>query len=375
MRFTILAKELLDGLKAINTKEVFKDAEILDCVKITLEKDEIILYRNVLNAEYQIKMQNNDIADLGTCLVNQKKFMEVLKNFGNQFIEIYEENSILTIKSKTIIIQLKTFDVADYPKNTDENFEKDCITLSQKDFKKAIKQIEFATSTDECRLALTGICFNCQNKNLELVAIDGFRLALKRIENKDSANIKMIVPKTIVMGIISLFDSVGGIIKIEKNNKTVSNSKKEIAKFTFAKKNIEITITARLIDAAYMDYNKVIDVDAKTRIEINSKDLKEAFQSVYQKVAKGETNIFTITAKENKLTLKTRTTNGTADIDMDVEIKGEGIDSDFNPKYFAEMCNALDDENLIIRNGGGYQATVIKNEEDTTLYLILPLRR
>ncbi len=56
------------------------------------------------------------------------------------------------------------------------------FTISQKLLKNMIKGTIFAIAQDETRPILTGVLFESNNKNLNLVALDGYRVAL-RIRN------------------------------------------------------------------------------------------------------------------------------------------------------------------------------------------------
>ena len=78
-----------------------------------------------------------------------------------------------------------------------------------------IRQTQFAASTDESRPILNGINVISSNKTLELVAIDGFRLAVRqeRLED-DVPDLQFIVPVKAMNEVARVFEPSEGPVKI-----------------------------------------------------------------------------------------------------------------------------------------------------------------
>ena len=57
-----------------------------------------------------------------------------------------------------------------------------------------IKGTSFAIAQDETRPILQGILFEVKNKNLNLVALDGYRLAIKSEFLDTDSDIEVVIP-------------------------------------------------------------------------------------------------------------------------------------------------------------------------------------
>ena len=69
------------------------------------------------------------------------------------------------------------------------------IEISQKDLRNIIKQTIFAVGTDEKRKLYTGSLFDVDNTTLNVVSIDGYRLAIRKTEVVSNNSFKMVIPR------------------------------------------------------------------------------------------------------------------------------------------------------------------------------------
>ena len=86
---------------------------------------------------------------------------------------------------------------ADFP-TIPQSQGRETLFLEKENFVEALSQVLFAASIDETRPILTGVLFIYKEKELILVATDGFRLSQKRISLKGVGETQnVILPKII----------------------------------------------------------------------------------------------------------------------------------------------------------------------------------
>ncbi|MEG0576960.1 MAG: DNA polymerase III subunit beta, partial [Bacilli bacterium] len=177
----ILNDHLNNVIKGISNKNIIP---ILNCIKLSLTPEGLYLLStdNEIAIKSFIPTKNiEEIIELGDIVVSGRLFHEIVKKLNGQIINIEELiDSKLSVYTNTSSFTLNCNDYNDFPE-LDLNECKNPIIMSKKNFKTAIYQTIFATSTQESRPVLTGIDFNFSNNKLECTATDSYRLAKKEI--------------------------------------------------------------------------------------------------------------------------------------------------------------------------------------------------
>ena len=233
--------------------------------------------------------------------------------------------------------------------------------------KDMIKKTIFAVSAEENRPIFTGCLFEIKNNNMCVVAVDGFRLALRKIMMTYDGNFSAIVPGKYLNEIIKNLQDNDEIIDIgiAKNQAL------------FELKNCKIV--TRLLEGEFLNYNNVIPEDRETRIKVN----KSALQGAVERAS-----IFSITAseKEKKYPIKMFVSLGSVIIsctsqvgdakeEVIVETEGKELEIGFNPKYLLDALKVIEDEEIYMDFGTNISPCVIRPiADDKFTYMVLPVR-
>ena len=152
---------------------------ILEGILIQTTKDEIKLtcYDQEMGIEYII----NDciIEEEGSTVVNATMFTEIIRKLPNTEIKVsINEKNLLVIECEGSLYKLATMDPKDFPELPEIKVEKS-VELEQNTLKDMIRKTIFAISSEENRPIFTGCLFEVRENKLNIVAVDGFRLAWK----------------------------------------------------------------------------------------------------------------------------------------------------------------------------------------------------
>ena len=170
-------------LKAINsvTKAVAvrTTMPILEGILIQTNDNEVKFTTYDLEMGIEYIINEAQIIEQGATVVNSIMFSEIIRKLPDSDIKItLNENNLLVIECEGSLYKLATMNPEEFPELPRIDVE-NSIELEQKTLKEMIRKTIFAVSTEENRPIFTGCLFEIKNNRLNVVAVDGFRLAWK----------------------------------------------------------------------------------------------------------------------------------------------------------------------------------------------------
>ncbi len=358
-------------LRAINsvTKAVASKTTmpILEGILIQTNDNQVKLttYDLEIGIEYIIEC---DVKEQGATVVNAIMFSEIIRKLPDTDIKIeINEKNLLVIECEGSLYKLATMNPDEFPELPQINIE-NSIEIEQNSLKDMIRKTIFAVSTEENRPIFTGCLFQINNNKLNVVAVDGFRLAWKSkfLQNKINDFTAVIPGRTlneINKIILDSFDTVK--IGVAKNQAL------------FEMENCKVV--TRLLDGEFLNYSSVIPENWETRIRVNKDIIQNCFERIslissssIEKEKKYPVKVF---VEIGKVTISCTNQTGDAKEEIYVESEGKNLEAGFNPKYFLDALRAIDDEEVFIDFGTSISPCVIRpvDEGDYT-YMILPIR-
>lgn len=319
------------------------------------------------NLETSITTTIEVIADEnGSVAVPAKILLDTLKALPEQPVSftIDPENYSIKLTSSYGEYKLSGDDPNDFPDLPEVGTAND-ITISGKVLSQAISNTSFATSSDELRLAMTGVLMKIDYNKLILVATDAHKLVKQSIAgiNVDLSE-SFIVPKK-ALGLVK--NALGeDDIKISFNSKNVFF-------------NLEDTrIIARLIDAKYPDYNAVIPTENPNLLTLGRHDFKNSLKRIVIYSNK-TTNQVILSLTEGSLTISAQDLDfsNEATEQLSCNYEGEPMTIGFNAKFLIEMLNVLQSDEVKFELSTPSRAGILlpseQEENEHLLMLVMPV--
>lgn len=254
----------------------------------------------------------------------------------------------------------------DFPKEPVED-EITEVLIPSNVLSNGIQKTLFAVSTDELRIAMTGVFFTINEEGLTLVATDAHKLVkFNRNDIATPEENSFIVPRK----------ALNLLKAIVANNDTTVNLKfnKSNAFFTFD----NAKLICRLIDAKYPDYSAVIPKDNPNVLTINKDDLHAALKrtsifsnkTTHQVILKLGGSELTVSAQDLDF-------SNEASEKLICEYEGNEMEIGFNAKFLIEMLGTLDASDITLELSTPSRAGIIKptekNENEDLLMLVMPV--
>ena len=186
-----IIKALNSVVKGVASKTTMP---ILEGILIQTNDNEIKLttYDLEIGIEYIMECE---IKEQGSTVVNAIMFSEIIRKLPDTEIYIsLNDKNLLEIECEGSLYKLATMNPEEFPELPKIEIE-NSIEVDQNVLKNMIRKTIFAVSSEENRPIFTGCLFEIENNKLNLVAVDGFRLALRSIYlNKQTNNFSAVIP-------------------------------------------------------------------------------------------------------------------------------------------------------------------------------------
>ena len=269
MKFICYKDKIIKALNSVVKGVASKTTKpILEGILIQTNDKEIKLttYDLELGIEYTMEC---DVKEQGSTVVNAMMFTEIIRKLPDSEINInINENNLLTIECEGALYKLATMNPDEFPELPKIEIE-NSIELEQSALKNMIKKTIFAVSTEENRPIFTGCLFEIKNNKLNIVAIDGFRLALRTINLPVQVNdFKAVIPA-------KSLNEVNKILEDSFEPVKIGISKNQAV---FEMENCKIV--TRILDGEFLNYASVIPENWQTRIRVEKNSLQNSFERI-----------------------------------------------------------------------------------------------
>jgi DNA polymerase-3 subunit beta len=304
-----------------------------------------------------------DVAVAGATTVSAHMFHDIVRK-----LEIAPDTGQLLLRSGRSRFFLQCLPAADFPDLTAGDFPHK-FDLSALELRRLIDNAQFAISTEETRYYLNGIYFHVAESGgaqmLRAVATDGHRLA--RIETpapEGSAGMPgVIAPRKAVGEILKLLEDLSKDVTIE-----ISPVK---ARFRFG----DVTLTTKLIDGTFPDYNRVIPQHNDKRLVVDKEQFQKAVDRV-STISSDRGRAIKLSIGDGRMTLSVNNPDsGSASEEIEVDYDSTPMDVGFNSRYLLEIAQQLGGDTALIKLADPSSPTIIMDRDGAqALYVLMPLR-
>lgn len=274
----------------------------------------------------------------------------------------------LTVEAGRSNFSLATLPKEDFPVMASSEYESN-FTAPAPVLRRLFDKSKFAISTEETRYYLNGVYMHVADsdggKVLRCVATDGHRLARIDADLPDGT--------TDMPGVIVPRKTVGELRKLlEDDDVQIAVSVSE-TKIRFA--TPEITLTSKVIDGTFPDYQRVIPAGNTRRLEVDASEFAKAVDRV-STVSSERSRAVKLSLDEDRLVLSVNSPDsGAAEEELAVAYGDERLEIGFNAKYLLEIASQVDRENAVFMFNSSGDPTLMREGNDTTaVYVVMPMR-
>ena len=363
MKLICSKSNLVQGVSIVSKAVPSKTTmSILECVLIDASAGIIKLTANDMELGIETIIEG-EIIEKGIIALEAKLFSDIVRKLpDNDIIIETKENYQVTISCEKAKFNLSGISGEDF---TYLPFieKDDYITVSQFTLKNVIQQTIFSIADNETNKLMTGELFEINGSELKVVALDGHRIAIRKIDLKDNYNTqKVIVPgKTL--------NDISKILSGEADKDVNIYFTKNHIVFEFD----NTVVVSRLIEGEYFRIEQMLSNDYETKFSINKREFIECIDRATLLVKEGDKKPIVINIKDGTMELKISSYMGSMNEEIDIEKEGKDILIGFNPKFLLDALRVIEDETVNIYMMNSKAPCFIKNDEENYIYLVLPV--
>ena len=361
MKFICNKSELCEAIsnvsKAVSSKSTIP---ALEGIKIKISPDEIELtgYNLEMGIRTSIKSTTEDSGEI---VVNAKLFNEFTKRMTDE--EIYFEvndNLVINISCNSTECSFSAMSAEEYPDlpvvNSDKSFR-----VKNSVLKSMIEQTRHAVSMNENKPILTGELFDINDEKFNMVAIDGFRLAIRCETIENQGNYQFVVPK-------KTLNDLSMLIKDNSECIIYTNDRHII----FETGNV--FIISRLLEGTFHNYKHSIPPEHKTEVIINKREFINCLERYSLIIDEKNKAPIHCEVGNNTVKLDCKTGIGKINDSITADVTGESLIIGFNHRLMADAIKAADGDKVRLRfNGSKKVIEILPLEGDNFIFLVMPV--
>jgi DNA polymerase-3 subunit beta len=372
MKFTIGRADLLRSLNHVHSVvERRNTIPILANVLLRAEKDALSLTTTDMDLEI-VESVAAKVATPGTTTVPAHTLYDIARKLPDEAtVEVSSGSgdTTLLVKAGKSTFRLGCLPTEDFPKMGSADKFPYTFALPAADLRTLIDRTRFAISNEETRYYLNGIYLHAAESDgvsvLRAVATDGHRLARFEMPIPEGAKgvPGVIIPRKTVNEIRKLIDEAGDVISVSLSDNKV--------RFTFD----HISLTSKLIDGTFPDYERVIPKNNDKVLEVNPSLFASAVDRV-STISSEKSRAVKLTLGGKTMTLSANSPDsGSASEEIEIRFNATPMEIGFNSAYLMDVMRQIEGEGCKLSLSDPASPTIIQDNADaSSLYVLMPMR-
>ena len=365
MRFKCSASDLIGGLQIVTKALPSRTPNpILEGVLIETEGGDVVLTCSDERITIVTRFEA-DIQEPGRGVVPGKLFNEVVRRLSEGDIEItMNDRFAFTVRGSGSRTNISGQDADLYPALPRLEGEQE-IDLPQDMLKDMIEKTEFAIAIEDMREVLNGCLLEIQDGNVAMVALDGFRLALRRAHNADATQkLSAIIPGR----------AVGDIGKL------LSDDPEAFTRLSFGGNKLHIHLDQTdvyviLVEGDYVQYRAILPKSFATHVVVDLEPFRKAVDRASLIAREGNNNLLVLKIAACEMAIESHSQIGDVYEKLDVQQVGADVNIAFNVKYLTDVVRFIDSEQIEINLNNAISPCIITPQGDPDyVHLVLPVR-
>ncbi len=303
------------------------------------------------------------VVEAGRAVLSAKLFSDIVRRTPAETITItVDEKNMATLESgysRFSIIGIPAEEFPELPKLTDSTQ----FSMAGSVLKSMIRQTLFAIAESDAKPIHQGSLFNLENGMMDVVSVDGYRLAVRREPVEFSDSLDFVVPGKTLSEILKLIKETDDPVEISAGRRHI----------LFKIDNY--TVISSLLEGEFLNYKAAIPPESQTEVVLKTREAIDSVERVSLLITDRLKSPVRCLFNENEIKLNCTTSMGRASDQIDVEMTGQSVEIGFNNRYLLEALRNTECDEVKVQLGGPLSPMkVVPKEGDSFLFLVLPVR-
>ena len=305
-----------------------------------------------------------DVVEPGRIVLNARLILDIVRKLPQDVVYLETDDKLMTtIKCGRSVFNLMANEADEYPALADVS-SNNGLSLPQPILKSMIAQTIFSVSDNESKPIHTGCLFEIEGNRLNVVAVDGYRLSVRRETVEGiSGDMKFVVPGASLREIERILSDDDESVEIFPDSKNIL--------FRIG----GTTLITRLIDGEFLNYRAAIPNEFEHVVSADRHELITCIERVSLIVSEKLKNPVRFHFDGSYMQLSCVTAVGKSYDECPFEGSIENLEIGFNNRYLLDALRAAGDDQVKLQLKGALNPMIISPMEgDKYTYLVLPVR-
>lgn len=356
---TDMSNALMNVSRAVSTKSTIP---ALEGILIQAYDGELVLSGYDLEIAVITEIEAT-VEQKGEVVVSARLLSDIVRRLPEEIVEISTDERMTTfIKSGNADYQIVGISSLEYPELPNFDSE-DELTINSGLLRDMIRQTIYAVSEVKDTPIYTGSLYEMTENQLRIVAVDGYRMAIRT----EQVNCKKVPP------FIVPAKTQSEILRL------ITDEEKEV-KLNIGKRHISYmidnyTVVSRLIEGIFLNYVNTIPAEINTELVIKTRRLLDAVERMALITNDKIKTPLRWRLANDGMTLLCSTNIGRAKDFIDVEYTGKDVSIAFNHRFLIDaLKNADSDEVKLCIKGPLDPMIITPVKGESFMFMVVPMR-
>ena len=315
--------------------------------------------------EFGVKTSLNiEDSEDGSIVIPAKIFTDIIKKMPDALISIKTENLSVFIDCLECNFVIPGISPEEFPKLPSIGSE-NSISISSEIVRNMIQQTIFAVAdSGENKSVHSGELWEIKQEVLSVVAVDGFRMAVRREPVNIDCDFKIIIPGKALSEILKLLPTEDKKIKIYLSERYA---------FFYLE---DYVFLSRLLEGNFIDYSSAIPAECSTKVKVSVREIISSLERVSVVVSDRLQNpVKAVIEPPERIKFSCHTPIGRSNDELDCEVSGEALEISFNDKFMVDALKNCDTDEVILETTSALKPIkIVPVKGDSFIFLVLPVR-
>lgn len=304
------------------------------------------------------------VSEEGSIVLSAKIFGDMIRKLPDSRVEISCNEKMLTnIRcgvTEYTILATPSLEFPELPRVE----EGQRVLIGEEKLRTMIHQTIFSVATNDAKPVHTGCLFDYEDGVFNVVAVDGFRMAIRRETLDYDGSFSFIVPGK-------------SLTEVEK---LLGEDKEEEVELVFSGRHIIFQIgsyqlISRLLEGEFLDYKAAIPKTGVTEVKIGVRPFISSLERTSLLISDRLKSPLRLLIGEDQIKISCSTALGRAYDEIGCQISGQSFEMGFNNKFLLDALKAVDGDEIKMEIGGPLSPMkILPLEGDSFVFLVLPVR-
>ena len=299
----------------------------------------------------------------GEIVLSAKLFLDIVRRLPEEIVSIETDERMVTyISCGNADYQIVGMSSVEYP-DLPSFDQTDSVTVGESILRDMIRQTVYAVSDNMSKPIYTGSLYELSDGMFTIVAIDGYRMAIRSEAVDCDSKTSFVVPGKTQLEILKLLGDGEEAVNIIIGQRHIA----------FQVKNYRVI--SRLIEGSFLDYRSTIPKDSKTELVINTRMLIDSVERMSLLNNERVQSPVRCKFSGNTIKLSCASAVGKANDEISVPIIGESIEIGFNNRYMLDALRNTDTDEVKLTLNSPVSPIVIRPVKgDSFINIVVPMR-